>query len=104
MSLSMIVYYNGQYLQKSEVAISPDDRGFLFADGVYEVIRSYRAKLFKCAEHLDRLAYGLRELRIQGLDPRSLEQVAHQLIENNKLEAADALVYIQVSMSAIITA
>jgi len=29
----MIVYYNGQYLQKSEVAVSPDDRGFLFADG-----------------------------------------------------------------------
>src|SRR2546426_10990255 len=97
---TMTVYYNGQYLQKSEVAISPDDRGFLFADGVYEVIRSYRAKLFKCVEHLERLARGLRELRIEGLDARSLEQVTHHLIENNKLEAADALVYIQVTRGA----
>ena len=96
----MTVYYNGQYLQKSEVAISPDDRGFLFADGVYDVIRSYRARLFKCAEHLERLAHGLRELRIEGLDARSLEQVTHHLIENNKLEAADALVYIQVTRGA----
>ena len=97
---TMTVYYNGQYLQKSEVAISPDDRGFLFADGVYDVIRSYRARLFKCAEHLERLVYGLRELRIEGIDARSLEQVANQLIENNKLEAVDALVYLQVTRGA----
>ena len=52
-----------RYLQKSEVAISPDDRGFLFADGIYNVIRVYRGKLFKCAEHLERMARGLRNSR-----------------------------------------
>src|SRR5882724_8986062 len=97
---SMIVYYNGQYLQEFEVAISPDDRGFLFADGVYDVIRSYRSKLFKCVEHLERLAHGLKALRIEGLDTRSLEQISHQLIRNNKLEEADALVYLQVTRGA----
>ncbi len=41
----MIVYFNGQFLAKEEVRISPDDRGFLFADGVYEAIRSRARKL-----------------------------------------------------------
>src|SRR5258706_7056539 len=94
---AMMVYYNGRFLEKSVVAISPDDRGFLFADGVYDVIRSYRGRLFKCAEHLERMAYGLRELRIEGLDASSLEQVAQQLIEDNKLHTADATVYLQVT-------
>src|SRR5258708_30247461 len=98
--LSMIVYYNGHYLQKSEVAISPDDRGFLFADGVYEVIHAYGGRLFKYAEHLERLAFGLKELRIEGLDARSLDPIAHHLIETNKLGLADALVYIQVTRGA----
>jgi D-alanine transaminase len=71
----MLVYYNGDYVQKSEVAISPDDRGFLFADGIYEIIRAYRGKLFKCAEHLERLAYGLRELKITGCDPARLNRL-----------------------------
>src|SRR5260370_33355350 len=96
----MIVYYNGQYVQKSEVAISPDDRGFLFADGVYDVIRAYPGKLFRGVEHLDRLEFGLRELRIEGLDAPSLEQVARELIERSKLEASDAVVYIQVTRGA----
>src|SRR2546428_10409151 len=94
---SMIVYYNRQYLEKSAVAISPDDRGFLFADGVYEVIRSYGGQLFKCAEHLERLAYGLNELRIGGVDPQSLEGVANRVLQENELDQADATVYMQVT-------
>lgn len=96
----MLVYYNGGYLQKSEVSISPDDRGFLFGDGVYEVIRAYRGKLFKCAEHLARLAYGLKELRIAGCDSAALEPVAYRLLKENGLEHSDAKVYIQVTRGA----
>ena len=99
-SAGMIVYYNGQYIQKSQVAISPDDRGFLFADGVYDVIHSYQGSLFRCAEHLGRLASGLRELRIEGVDTQSLEKVADQLIEKNGLRADEALVYLQVTRGA----
>src|ERR1043165_9268394 len=96
----MIVHYNGSFVEKSEVAISPDDRGFLFADGVYEVIRAYRGKLFKCAEHLERLAHGLKELRIAGCDAAALESVANRLLKENGLEHSDAKAYIQITRGA----
>src|SRR5437868_6184112 len=50
----MVVWFNGDYVAKEKVTISPDDRGFLFGDGVYEMIRSYDGRLFKFAEHLQR--------------------------------------------------
>lgn len=93
----MVVYYNGKYLPKEEVAISPDDRGFLLADGVYEVIRAYQGRLFKCREHLERLEHGMQELRIHGIEANGLETVAQRLVHENKLEGGDALVYIQVT-------
>ena len=60
----MIAYFNGQYVSKENVKISPDDRGFLFGDGVYEVIRSYGGRLFKIDDHLSRLSHSLGELRM----------------------------------------
>jgi D-alanine transaminase len=96
----MLVYYNGNYLQKSEVAISPDDRGFLLADGIYEVIRVYRGKLFKCAEHLERMAHGLKELKITGCDRAALESVANRVLKDNGLEHSDAKVFIQITRGA----
>jgi len=42
----MIAYFNGSFLQKNDIHISPDDRGFLFSDGVYEVVRAYGAAPF----------------------------------------------------------
>ena len=93
----MIVYFNGRYLPKEEVAISPDDRGFLFADGIYEVIRAYDGKLFKGTEHLERFGRGLNELRITGVDAGALKDVAERLIAENQLQRGDALVYIQVT-------
>jgi D-alanine transaminase len=96
----MLVYYNGNYLPKSKVAISPDDRGFLFADGIYEVIRVYHGKLFKCAEHLERMAHGLKELKIFGCYPLTLEAVANRVLNENGLEHSDARVYIQITRGA----
>lgn len=96
----MIVYYNGKYLQKTDVAISPDDRGFLFADGIYEVIRAYRGKLFRCAEHFHRMANGLKELRIEGVEPNRFEEISHRLIAGNQLAGGDALIYMQVTRGA----
>jgi D-alanine transaminase len=96
----MIVYYNGQFVSKEKVALSPDDRGFLFADGVYEVIRSYGGKLFKIKEHFNRLAFSLQELRISGLDLGHLKKVAQELIQKNHLEDSDAVIYIQITRGA----
>src|SRR5215475_11067978 len=96
----MLVYFNGQFLQKAQVAISPDDRGFLFADGVYDVIRSYEDKLFKAVEHLERLAAGLHTLGIKWVDAPSLLPVAQKLLVDNKLGSGDAVIYIQVTRGA----
>lgn len=96
----MIVYYNGSYLPKAEVAISPDDRGFLFADGIYEVIRSYDGRLFRLPEHLARLAAGLNGLAIGGVDPEQIGKIAARLIKENQLEQGDATVYAQVTRGA----
>ena len=59
------VYLNGEYLPLSEAKISVLDRGFLFGDGVYEVIPSYQGHLFKLEEHLHRLENSLDLIRLK---------------------------------------
>jgi D-alanine transaminase len=93
----MIVFFNGQFLDKANVAISPDDRGFLLADGVYDVIRSYRGHLFQCEQHIQRLAAGLEALRIQGCDCAALPSIAGRLLQQNRLQDVDATIYMQVT-------
>ena len=93
----MIVYFNDEFLPKEDVRISPDDRGFLFADGAYEVIRSYDGKLFRLAAHLLRLEHSLSALRITAPNTRELADAAVQLIERNDLSRGDAALYIQVT-------
>ena len=96
----MIVYFNGRFIPKEEVRISPDDRGFLFSDGVYEVIHSYRGKLFRMADHQQRLERSLREIRIHFPDPEKIGPMAESLIQSNHLENEEAIVYIQVTRGA----
>jgi D-alanine transaminase len=93
-----IVYFNGQFLRKKDVRISPDDRGFLFGDGVYEVVRVYDGRLFEAEAHWKRLARSLRALRIDGPDPAAFADVARQLLADNDLQ--DAALYIQITRGA----
>lgn len=93
----MIVYFNNKLLELSKVKISPFDRGFLFADGVYESIRTYRGKLFKYDEHIKRLQRSLSEIRIKFDKLDELEKIIYQLAEINNLAGKDFLVYIQVT-------
>jgi D-alanine transaminase len=93
----MIVYFNDRFIPKEDVRVSPDDRGFLFADGAYEVIRSYHGRLFKAEDHLRRMRRSLRELRIVGPDADSLGDIAGELIQVNDLGDGDAAVYIQIT-------
>jgi D-alanine transaminase len=93
----MIVYFNHQFIPKSQVKIDPDDRGFLFADGVYEVIRSYRGKLFKSDEHIARLHRSLDFLRIKIPEAVDFQKIGGRLIEQNNLQDEDANIYIQVT-------
>jgi len=65
----MTVFLNGEFLPLAEAHISPLDRGFLFGDGVYEVIPAYAGKLFRIEQHLDRLQNSL-DGYVEGPDDR----------------------------------
>jgi D-alanine transaminase len=96
----MIVFFNGKFLEKEEVKISPDDRGFLFGDGVYEVIRCYFGKFFLFSEHIERMKYSLKELSIVYNEIEKLEPIAQELIKLNSFQQTDATVYIQITRGA----
>ena len=93
----MVVYFNRQLLELNKVQISPFDRGFLFADGVYETIRTYNGKLFKIDEHLKRLKKSLNEIQIKYEEIAGLEKIIYQLAELNNLTEKDFLVYVQIT-------
>jgi D-alanine transaminase len=92
-----IVYFNGKFLPKEEVKISPDDRGFLLADGVYEVVRWYEGFFFDMESHVTRLKRSLRALRINWTGTDNFPSVAAELIKLNKLENQPSMVYLQVT-------
>ena len=92
-----IVYLNGQYLPNTEARVSVDDRGFLFADGVYEVSPAYQGRLFRFDKHLERITRGLSELRI-AFNPSGLAGVHERLLGDNELDDREvAYVYVQVT-------
>ena len=96
----MIAYYNGEFMPKEAVNISPDDRGFLFGDGLYEVIRSYNGYLFKAREHISRMENSLEELRISNPFNGDLKDIGEKLIHRNGFQDTDATLYIQVTRGA----
>ena len=95
----MIFYLNGRFLPREEAKISPEDRGFLFADAIYEVVRFASSRPYRLAEHLARMRDGLTALQID-VEPAFFPEVAARLLEVNGLDREDALVYVQVSRGA----
>jgi len=95
----MIVYLNGRLLPLEKAAISPLDRGFLFADAIYEVARFHCGRPFHLEEHLARMREGLAALRIEA-DAGFYPEAARRLLAENGLLDADAIVYAQVSRGA----
>ncbi len=78
------VYLNGDYLPMSEARISPMDRGFLFGDGIYEVIPSYDGALVGFSAHLARMQNGLDAIEIPlRVDPVQWREIAEQLSARN---------------------
>lgn len=92
----MIYYFNGQFLNLSDINISPFERGFLFADGVYESIRTYNKKLFRYEDHLARLKRSLKETRIEFKELNEIENIIYELMIKNETDG-EALVYIQIT-------
>ena len=93
-----ITFFNGAYLPRNQVCISPNDRGWLLGDGVYEVTPSYGGRFLRLNRHLDRLRASLAKMRIQGVDLDALPSASSELLERNGLlDAPRALVYFQIS-------
>ena len=78
------VYLNGDYMPMEEAKISPMDRGFLFGDGIYEVVPSYDGKLVGFGPHMDRMQDGLDALEIKlKVEQEHWRTIANQLITQN---------------------
>src|SRR5437870_3703795 len=96
----MIVYLNGRYLPKEEAHISPDDRGFLFGDGVYEVVGAHEGHFFRADAHWQRLRKGLAATEIVGPTDTEVQDIAETLLEKNGLHSGEATVYLQITRGA----
>ena len=90
------VYLNGEFLRLDEAKISVLDRGFIFGDGIYEVVPVYQGNAFRMAEHLNRLDRSLAALRIaQPFDRAGWIDLIQQLLARTDLETG--IVYLQVT-------
>ncbi|MGM0505900.1 MAG: aminotransferase class IV, partial [Bacteroidota bacterium] len=98
----MTVYLNGTFLPLKEAHVSVMDRGLLFGDGVYEVIRAVRGSLFRMRPHLDRLENGLDALGIQVPEEiiNEIPGIAKSLLQKNELTESEATIYLQVTRGA----
>ncbi|MFE0014714.1 D-amino-acid transaminase [Mesorhizobium sp. NPDC059054] len=91
-----IAYVNGRYVAHRDAAVHVEDRGYQFADGVYEVCEVARGFIVDMKRHLDRLDRSLRELRIDWpIGRKPLEIVLREVVRRNQV--FNGLVYVQVT-------
>jgi D-alanine transaminase len=91
-----MIYYKHQFLDKSAAHISPDDRGYYFGDGVYEVFRFYNHTLYEKDAHLRRLERSASEIAINLPEPiRDIETMLEKLLEMNGIP--EGTLYLQIT-------
>jgi len=94
--MSRVAYVNGRYVPHREARVHIDDRGYQFADGVYEVVAIVGKRFVDEAPHLDRLERSLKELRMtMPMSRRSLELILRELVRVNRVR--NGIVYVQMS-------
>jgi D-alanine transaminase len=94
--MTRLAYVNGRYLPHARAMVHVEDRGYQFADGVYEVMPVHRGRLAEEGPHLDRLDYSLGQLRIAWPVARPvLALILRELVRQNGVE--NGLVYLQVT-------
>ncbi|WP_298909194.1 D-amino-acid transaminase [uncultured Aliiroseovarius sp.] len=97
--MTRTVYVNGEYLPETEASVSIFDRGFLFADAVYEVTSVLNGKLIDFEGHAVRLARSLNELGMENpISKEDLLEVHRELVRVNEID--EGLVYLQISRGA----
>jgi D-alanine transaminase len=98
-----IVYVNGKFSPRREARVSVEDRGFVFGDGLYEVLRVINGRPFVARFHNDRLRRSLEGTKIVlgGNDsPESFVEIGRELLRENDLLQREATLYIQVTRGA----
>ena len=94
--MSRIAYVNGRYLPHAQAAVSIEDRGYQFADGVYEVCEVNGGRLVDETRHMARLARSLRELRMaRPMSAKALSHVLRETVRRNRVR--EGIVYVQVT-------
>ncbi len=94
--MSRIAYVNGRYLPQARASVGIEDRGYQFADGVYEVVEISAGDLIDEALHLDRLARSLAALRMDApLTSPALGLVIREVVARNRVR--DGMIYLQVT-------
>jgi len=94
--MSRIAYVNGRYLPQREASVNVEDRGYQFADGVYEVVHLYDGRFIDEDRHLDRLDRSLRELRLSPpMSRAALRHVLAEVARRNRVR--EGLLYMQVT-------
>jgi D-alanine transaminase len=94
--MSRIAYVNGRYVPHRDAAVHIEDRGYQFADGVYEVCEVYGGRLVDVTRHLARLARSLSELRIRApMGDAALVQIMREVVRRNRVR--DGMIYLQVT-------
>ena len=94
--MSRIAYVNGRYVPQRHAQVNVEDRGYQFADGIYEVVHLYRGRFVDAELHLARLERSLREVKIaMPMGRAALEHVLHEVARRNRVE--EGLLYMQVT-------
>jgi len=94
--MSRIAYVNGRYLPRTQASVAVEDRGYQFADGVYEVCEVREGKLVDERRHMARLDRSLSELRIaRPMSPAALGVVMRETVRRNRVR--DGIVYTQIT-------
>lgn len=98
----MDVYLNGNFKNLNDAHISTGDRGFVFGDGVYEVVRVVDGNFFMEKEHLERMDEGLEGLKInlEASERKKFPDISRELLKRNGHLTGEATVYIQITRGA----
>lgn len=90
-----IAFLNGVFLPIADAKVSVNDRGFLFGDGVYEVLRTSAGRIWAMEFHLERLARSLREIDLSGPSMEEIRSCIEETYRRSGL--SDALIYLQIT-------
>ncbi len=93
--MSEVVYLNGEFLPYEQAKVPVEDRGYQFADGIYEVARTYNGKLFRMDAHMDRLQRSAAAIEMEIPPVKDIEEAANELMRRNG--HPESAVYIQVT-------